>query len=168
MSAINPKKKFEYPYLPQGREILYVSEDNPFMARAKQIRNEWSTEKNHPTGAVVVFDGSIIGEAANRARIKNGRLINLHKKFCLRRFFHIKTGEKYWVCPGCAKLKDHAEVSAIRSAIKKGYSTEGADLYLYGHWWCCKPCWDSMIAGHIKDVYLLENSEVLFGNKVKK
>lgn len=36
------------------------------------------------------------------------------------------------------------------------------DLYLWGHWWFCEPCWNAMIEAGIRDVYLLENSEVLF------
>jgi deoxycytidylate deaminase len=157
--------KIMYPYLPKGRTILYVPDSNPFMARAKQVRNELSTEKNHPTGAVVVAGGRIIGEAANQAAFKSEWLVDLHKRFCLRRLFHIKTGESYWICPGCAKPRNHAEASAVRDARKKGADTRSADLYLYGHWWCCQPCWDAMIAGGIKDVYLAEGSDALFGKK---
>jgi len=151
-----------YPYIPEGREIFYVPESNQFMARAKQVRNEYSTDPNHPTGAVVVVSGVIIGEAANQASLRNAWARNLHKKVCLRRLFHIKTGEKYWVCPGCAQPRNHAEWGAVRDAQKKGNTTQGADLYLYGHWWCCKPCWDAMIAGGISKVYLLEESTSLF------
>lgn len=33
-----------------------------------------------------------------------------------------------------------------------------ADLYLDGHWWCCKACWIFMNAFSIKDVYLRDDS----------
>ncbi|NCC70053.1 hypothetical protein EOM09_00520 [bacterium] len=35
---------------------------------------------------------------------------------------------------------------------------KGADLYLDGHWWCCKICWMFMNAFYIKDVYLRNDS----------
>jgi hypothetical protein len=36
------------------------------------------------------------------------------------------------------------------------------DLYLWGHWWCCKLCWDKMIEVGIKNVYLMEGVDKLF------
>jgi deoxycytidylate deaminase len=36
---------------------------------------------------------------------------------------------------------------------------------MWGHWWCCKPCWDNMIAAGIKNVYVIEGSEILFNKK---
>ncbi len=35
---------------------------------------------------------------------------------------------------------------------------KGADLYLDGHWWCCKVCWMFINAFYIKDVYLRDDS----------
>jgi deoxycytidylate deaminase len=74
------------------------------------------------------------------------------------------TGEGYDLCEGC-NSKFHSEPSAIRDALSKNKDTEGADLYLWGHWWCCKDCWDSMISAGIKNVYLLDGSEKLFNKK---
>jgi deoxycytidylate deaminase len=162
--STNPNK-IEYPYLPEGRNILYVPESNQFMARAKQVRDEKSTDKSVPTGSVLTTDGKIIGEAANLAALTSKRLIRFHKRFCLRRLLNIKTGGKYWLCPGCAKPKNHSEARAIMNAKRNGNSTQGADLYLYGHWWCCRPCWNEMTKAGIRNVYLLEGSEILFNSK---
>ncbi|KKU70114.1 MAG: hypothetical protein UX94_C0011G0042 [Parcubacteria group bacterium GW2011_GWA2_47_21] len=152
--------KINYPYLPEGREILYVPESNPFMAEAKKERNTNSTENNHPTGAVVVFGGKIIGRGANQAAIKNKFIQNFHRDFfCIRRMLKIKTGTKYWLCPGCADFHNHAEVLAVADAVKNRGDIAGADLYLYGHWWCCRLCWDAMVSAGIKNVYLLRGSE---------
>lgn len=152
-----------YPYLPEGREIKYVSISDRFMAEAMNERNNFSTDLNHPTGAVVVLNGNILGIASNQSALRNNTLIDLHKNyFCIRKILKIKSGEKYWLCPGCASSSHHAEYRAVKDAIKKSKNIEGADLYLYGHWWCCKSCWDSMIKAGIKDVYLVEGADELF------
>lgn len=152
-----------YPYLPIGKSIQYASETNQFMSEAKRLRDNFSTDFNHKTGAVVVKDGLIIGSAANRSKISNKYLINAHKNgFCIRKFLKIKTGQKYWLCPGCASSKYHAEYRAVVDAQNKGNLTKGADLYLYGHWWCCKSCWDQMIEAGIENVYLVDRANILF------
>lgn len=152
-----------YPYLPEGRDIKYVPISDVFMAEAMNVRNNLSTDSLHPTGAVIVLDGKIIGKGANQSAFRNKKLIELHKKgFCIRRFLKIPSGQKYWLCPGCSASKHHAETRAVKDAFKKREMTTGADLYLYGHWWCCKPCWDSMIKAEIRDVYLVDNADDLF------
>ena len=152
-----------YPYLPEGRTIKYVPVHHEFMAHAKVVRDTKSTELNHSTGAVVVLGGAIIGHGANRSLLKYGFLQNVHKDYvCIRRILKIPSGQKYWLCPGCASSKRHAETLAVKHALKNKKSIKGAVLYLYGHWWCCKPCWDSMIAAGIKDVYLVEGADELF------
>lgn len=150
-----------YPYLPEGREIKYVPVSDLFMSEAMNMRNNFSTDQNHPTGAVGTFENKIISKASNQSKLKNKKLIDFHKnKFCIRRFLKIKTGTKYWLCPGCATHHQHSEYQVSEELIKKGI--KGADLYLYGHWWCCKPCWDAMIRADIKNVYLVDNAEQLF------
>ena len=152
-----------YPYLPEGRTIEYVPADNEFMREAKRVRDLDSTELNQSTGAVVVLHGKIIGRAANQAALKNETLQKFHKNgWCLRRLLKVPSGQKYWLCPGCAKNKHHAEYGAVRDALSGGKSIEGADLYLYGHWWCCKPCWEAMMKARINHVYLVEGADGLF------
>ena len=158
-----------YPYLPSNRDVKFVPLDNPFMAEAKAFCKEHTTDRNHPTGAVIVKDGAIIGRAANQSGYKSKILIEWHKKWmCFRKWFKIKSGEKYWICPGCSTSKQHAESGAVREALKNTKDISGVDLYLWGHWWCCKPCWDAMINAGIKDVYLLENSSELFDKNNSK
>ena len=156
-------EKIEYPYIPEGRDIKYVSGDNPFMALAEKVRNTESTDAVHPTGAVVVLSGEVVGKAANQARLKNKTARIWHGKgLCIRRIFKIPSGQKDWLCPGCALSKHHAELQSIKDALRNRKSIQGADMYLYGHWWCCKPCWDGIEKAGIKNVYLLEGSEKLF------
>ena len=152
-----------YPYLPEGRTISYVPAGDPFMKEATRVRNECSTDANHSTGAVIVEKGMVIGRGANQSAIKNKKLLERHKNgLCVRKFFHIPSGKKYWLCPGCASPRHHAESRAVQDALSRRASIAGADLYLYGHWWCCKPCWDAMIGAGIRNVYLADGADALF------
>ncbi len=147
----------KYPYLPEGKKILYVPEDHPHMQRAKGRALEHSLDDAVKTGAVVVRGSIVIGEGANGS--------DYHKtNECERVKRGMPTGQGYELCEGCHP-KNHAEPRAIADARTSGHSTEGADLYLYGHWWCCEPCWRAMIEAGIANVYLLERSEILFNNK---
>ncbi|MDP3661414.1 MAG: deaminase [bacterium] len=147
----------QYPYLPEGREIKYVSEDNVFMRAARDYALAHSLDNFQKTGSVVVQRERVIGRGAN------GSLY--HKEYgCERVRQHIPTGDRYDLCEGCHP-KNHSEPKALADARTRGETTHGADLYLYGHWWCCKPCWDAMIDAGIRNVYLLEGSEKLFNTK---
>ncbi|TSC84609.1 MAG: hypothetical protein G01um101417_140 [Parcubacteria group bacterium Gr01-1014_17] len=147
----------QYPYLPEGRTVEYVSADNQFMRAAHEYALAHSLDDFQKTGSVVVKNGRIIGQGANGNRY--------HQEHgCERVRQRIPTGERYDLCEGC-NPKNHSEPKALEDAISHGEDTRGADLYLYGHWWCCKPCWDAMLAAGIKNVYLLEGSEKLFNTK---
>ncbi len=152
----------KYPYLPPDRQIYYVPKDNPFMQEAEKAQKIESTDNKNPIGCVLVKDGKILEKAGNRSKITNPKLIELHKKYCLRRLLHIPSGKGYFLCPGCATSKNHAESTLISKAQKNKIETKDADIYLFGHWWCCKPCWDTMIKAGIKNVYLVEKAWELF------
>lgn len=126
------------------------------------MRNEQSTDHSVPTGAVIVKEGMVVSSGANKSALKNPALVAFHKKYCIRRMLGVPSGKMYWLCPGCASSRHHAESRAVKEAKSKRQATGGADLYLYGHWWCCKPCWDKMIAAGIKDVYLIEGATEKF------
>ena len=156
-------KNIKYPYLPEGRSIEYVDSLNQYMSRAKEVART-SNDQSFPTGAVIVSNGKIIVEASNKTPLSNNFLKNLHKKHCIRRMFGVPSGQKYWLCPGCASHENHGEyraASLLQKKFPQKINTE-IDLYLWGHWWCCKPCWDKMIEVGVKKVFLLEGSEVLF------
>jgi deoxycytidylate deaminase len=147
-------KNFNYPFLPEGRVIGYVPENNPFMLAAKEFARQYSLDKNIPTGAVLVRDGEIIGYGTNGS--------NYHADHgCERVKLGIPTGQQYELCEGCSP-KNHAEPRSIEDAKKSGNNTHDADLYLWGHFWCCEPCWNSMIENGIANVFLMEKSEILF------
>lgn len=161
--------QISYPYLPSGRTILYVDSNNEFIKAAEVACKELSTERQHPNGAVLVKDGKVIAIAASQSAIKNEKLLEWHRKgLCVRRILKIPSGQKYWLCPGCASSKNHAETLVVKEAQKNGVSTSGADLYLWGHWWCCESCWNAMISAGVRNVYLLSGSEKLFNRNSKE
>lgn len=134
------------PYLPGGRQILYVASDNKFIKAAKNYALTHSLDPAHRTGAVIIDGGKIIGYGANGSAF--------HKtNGCERKRQNIPTGEGYDLCEGCSPI-NHAEQKAIADVESKGLSCKGADLYLHGHWWCCESCWNAMIKVGIRDVYL--------------
>lgn len=149
-----PVSSINYPYLPAGREIRYVPEGDPFMREAREFAREHSLDKTVPTGSIIVKGGRVIGRGANGS--------DYHEEHgCARVRQGVPTGEHYELCEGCHP-KNHSEPRAIADARSRGEDPRGADLYLWGHWWCCKPCWDAMIAAGIRSAYLLEGSERLF------
>ena len=155
-------KDIGYPYLPAGRSFEYVPASDPFMMLAAEACRNSSTDLNHPTGSVVVLKGVVQGSAANQAAIRSPILVKAHKNLCVRKLLHVKTGTRYWLCPGCASPRSHSEPRAINDARRQGHDTEGADLYLWGHWWCCEPCWRAIIGAGIARVCLMEGSEETF------
>lgn len=146
------KKKINYPYLPEGREIKFAKPDNSFMVAAKKATEKTGCRKQ-PTGAVLVRDGKIIMTATNAG---------LTVDVCPRVLKGSKTGTDYHFCKEVCKQEGHSELSVVRKAREKGIETKGADVYLWGHWWCCQPCWEEMINGDIRDVYVEENADQKF------
>jgi len=149
--------KVIYPYLPASKEIKFVPKDNFFMQEAKIISQEKGCVKQ-PTAAVIVKEGRIIGRGTNAGKKVDS---------CPRAEKGSKTGEDYYFCKEVCFQEGHAEVMAIRNAKENGIDANGADLYLYGHWWCCKDCWDEMIKAGIKNVYLVEKASEKFKLKDK-
>lgn len=151
------EKNIKYPFLPEGREIKYVSANNSFIVEARAFAREYSLDSSMPNASVLVQGGVIFASAANGS--------DYHKNHeCERVKQGIPTGQGYELCEGCHP-KNHSEQSVIRRALESGHFTEGADLYLWGHWWCCEPCWNAMVDAGIRDVYLLEGSEILFNRE---
>lgn len=144
----------EYPYLPAGRSIVYVGIDNPFMAAAREYARKNNTVK-HVGAAVVVKRGRVIGRGSIGAGFHGKR------GGCIREEMDVPTGTQYELCEGCG-YEYHSEASAIRDSKEKNENTQGGDLYLWGHWWACEPCWNAIIEADILNVYLLEGSEKFF------
>jgi len=148
------RELMRFPYLPPDRIILYVEGSNRYMQMARKVADELSLDTEHPTGAVVVKDKRVLGRGANGSEYHQ-----IHG--CARKGQGSVTGEEYDLCEGC-NPRHHAEPSAIREALANAENPHGADLFLWGHWWCCKPCWECMIKHGIRKVYLVEGAEKKF------
>lgn len=144
----------EYPYLPAGRSIEYAPATNEWMRQAKEFARVHSLDDSMPGAAVIVRGGEMLGIGANGSDYHR-----LHGCERVRR--GIPTGQGYELCEGCHP-KNHSEETAIQDARKRGNDVNSATMYLWGHWWCCEPCWKAMIAAGIDRVFLLERSERLF------
>lgn len=146
-----------YPYLPGGRTILYVPATHQCMVLARQIAQRQSLDKVMPTAALIIKNKVIIGSGVNGS--------NYHRKHqCQRIILGCKTGQGYEFCEGCHP-NNHSERRAIQDTRSRGHDTKGADLYLWGHWWCCQPCWEAITNTEITNVFLVNNSEVLFNKE---
>lgn len=145
-----------YPYLPESRKIKYVDSNNEFIVAARAFAKEASLDDKMPNASVIVYKGKIVGKGANGS--------NYHKEHgCERVRQNIPTGQGYELCEGCHP-KNHSEPQAIAEAqtTLNSQNLSEADLYLWGHWWCCEPCWNAMNTAHLRDIYLLKDSEKLF------
>lgn len=143
-----------YPYLPAGRTIKHVGLENPYMREAREWARTYSLDKAMPNASIVVKGGKVIGRGANGS--------DYHETHgCERVRRGIPTGHGYELCEGCHP-KNHGEPRAIADATKSGHDTVGANLYMWGHWWCCEPCWNAMLEAGIDNVFLLKDSEKLF------
>ena len=145
----------EYPYLPEGRSFKYVPHDHPMMLEAANAREIHSGDPSYPVGGVLVKDGRIIARAGNG--YNQGRQTHI----CPRLVLECPSGTGYDLCtlhdsPG------HAEHMCVDQARKAGEDTQGADMYMYGHWWACEPCWNKLIEAGIRDVYLTDDAHIRF------
>lgn len=147
----------QYPYIPKDVNIEYVPESNEYMILAKEYARIHSLDKVMPTGAIIIKDSNVIGIGANGSDYheKNG---------CERVKQNIPTGQGYDLCEGCSP-KNHAEPKSINNSLEQDNNPNGADLYLWGHWWCCEDCWNIMLSSGIKQVYLMKGSEILFNKE---
>lgn len=150
-------KKITYPYIPAGKLIAYVPVTDPYMQAAKTHAMKFSKDAVMPTGSVVVKSGEIVGRGANGSAYHE-----THE--CERIKRGVPTGQGYELCEGCHP-KNHSEPKAINDALTKVTNLRDAALYLWGHWWCCEPCWNAITSAGIDRVFLLENSEDLFNKE---
>lgn len=144
--------------MPDGRSLKFVSADHPHMQEAAHARETMSGDPVYPIGGVLVKDGEIIGKAGN------GFNQGARTHVCPRIVQECPSGEGYDLC----SLHDpagHTEVMTLQNAREAGHDPAGADLYMFGHWWACKPCWEALIEAGVKDVYVVDDAHERFSRE---
>ncbi|MDA1038300.1 MAG: hypothetical protein O2877_01260 [bacterium] len=149
----------EYPYLPEGKTFQFVPGDNPFMQAAKKAADERAGDRINPVGVALVKDGKILVTSGNGHDLGRG-----HVHVCPRVVLECKTGEGYDLC-NFHQPEGHAEPGAVKVAKKQGIDIDGADAYMYGHWWACEPCWKVLLDAGLNHFYVLEEAHVVFDKK---
>lgn len=148
------KKHINYPYMPADGRIVYEPADDRYLVEAKEFARAHSLDHAMPNASLLVRGSTVIGRGANGS--------DYHEKHgCERVRLGIPTGQGYELCEGCSP-KNHSEPRAIADARAHGHDPNGAEIYLWGHWWCCEPCWRAMLDAGVTTVHLREDSETLF------
>ncbi|MBU1126167.1 hypothetical protein KJ758_00995 [Patescibacteria group bacterium] len=148
--------KPEYPYMPEGRSLEYVPADHPYMLEAKKAREECAGDPLFPNGAILVRDGQVMVRAGNGYN-QGSQTVHV----CPRVVQECPSGTGYDLCP----LHDHdghAEAMLMKVATEQGINVHGADVYMYGHWWCCEPCWTKMIEVGVARVFVTDDAHERF------
>lgn len=144
--------------MPEGKTIKFVPLNNKWMQAA---RKECDTNGNcswWPTGAVIVKGNKIISRGANKG---------VYNAICPRVEQQCPSGTGYELCTRHCKQTGHAEKNAILAAERENYDLTGADMYLFGHWWCCQSCWESILRHDFGEIYLLENAHKIFTKEAR-
>lgn len=145
-----------YPYMPEGRAFGFVPAMHPHMQAAKRAQEDCAGDSLFPVGIVLVKEDVVVARAGNGYNLGSGA-----RHVCPRVVLECASGTGYELChlhdaPG------HAEPQLMQAAHEQGIDPFGCDVYMYGHWWCCEPCWKTMIDAGIARVYLLENAHEVF------
>lgn len=136
-------------------EYKKTDENNYFMGLAR-TQSGLSTDLRRPIGSIIVKDSVVVGFGSNQATLRWSWLQRWHRMYCVRKILGIRTHNFYFVCPGCALFRNHAEARAIRDVGSLFYFTRPPyEMYLYGHTYCCSRCEESMIKLGITKVYTL-------------
>lgn len=130
-----------------------MANDNQFITAARLIAEKSGCAKQ-ATGAVIVVNQQIAASGCNAGK---------KMKNCPRVAQNFPTGQGYHLCKQLCEQIGHAEETCVNNFLNKKFVQTGEPaLYLWGHWWCCEPCWKAMIGAGINTVYLVENATELF------
>lgn len=141
---------------PQNAELYeYVDAKNPYMIEAYKEACK-SGCGSRQVGSVIVKEGKIIARGHNSG--------NREPAPCPRVEQNLPSGIGYELCPHCGEsdLMCHAEADTIKNAEIFGADTSGGELYLFGHWWACAPCWKKALAAGIMKIYLVYEAATIF------
>lgn len=129
------------------------------MIAAELARRVCAGDSLYPIGIVLVRDEHVVARAGNG--FNRG---SISKHICPRVVLDCPSGTGYDLCT----LHDsvgHAEPMLMQVAVEQGIDPVGCDVYMFGHWWCCEPCWKVMIDAGIRDVYVVDDAHERFSRE---
>ncbi|MBI2472965.1 hypothetical protein HYV70_00210 [Candidatus Uhrbacteria bacterium] len=149
----------DYPYMPPDRHLKYVPVDHPFMIEASRAREECAGDSLYPVGIVLVKEEKVIARAGNGFNKGPGEI-----HVCPRVVLDVPSGTGYDLCT-LHDAPGHAERMVLEQAARLGVNPEGADAYMYGHWWACEPCWTALLKAGIRDLYVTDDAHERFSRE---
>ena len=149
----------DYPYLPPGRHLKYDSVEDPFMLEASLARQTNAGDSLYPVGAVLVKEGIVIARAGNGFNKGPGQV-----HVCPRVVLDCPSGTGYDLCT-LHEPPGHAEQMVLSEALRLGADPQGSDMYLYGHWWACEPCWTALLQAGVRDLYVTDDAHERFSRE---
>ena len=169
---ISGEKFWEKEFITEDEEVAFFRSrelyktaplTSPFWDAAKEAAVKHSLTPDFPIGIIAVKNNEVVAEAGNgNGYHQKNENTEGHKDGCVRKYlrqeaknagYAIPKGLSHDMCPGC-----HTDSHAEANLIKTRANLEGADIYMYGHFWCCKSCWQKMKAAGVNDVYLPEDN----------
>lgn len=142
------------PYTPEHKRIIVVPLE---FCEPLQIAKEYA-EKHAKDPKYKLASVMVLGQYKDQKSIicKGANGSDYHTKHgCERQRLGTPTGEGHHLCPGCSSV-NHSEQQAIKYALSLAppYIIKGFDLYMWGHYHCCKSCWKEMLKYKVGDVFI--------------
>lgn len=161
ISLKSPSGK-QIPETVEGVLYMYASLDHPHMraaydyAKSLYIVKGWNAMTSPATALVKNNEVVVVANAGDEWHQRQGA--------CERVRLNLQAGVGYDQCPGCHP-DNHSEKVAVRKAQLAGIDLTGAEAYMYGHWWYCASCLQTLLGAGVTTFYILENADVLFDRK---
>lgn len=157
--------------MPADRFLKYVPADHPFMLEAAKAREECAGDPLYPVGIVMVKparpddpgrsggDGVVVARAGNGFNRGPGKV-----HVCPRIVLDCPSGTGYELCD-LHDAPGHSERMVLQAAREAHVDPVGADVYMFGHWWACEPCWTALIEAGVRDLYVVDDAHERFSRE---
>lgn len=145
--------------MPVDRFLKYVPVDHPFMIAAAKAREECAGDPLYPVGIVMVKNDEVVARAGNGFNRGPGKV-----HVCPRIVLDCLSGTGYELCD-LHDAPGHSERMLLQAARDAGVDPAGSDVYMYGHWWACEPCWTALIEAGVRDLYVAHDAHERFSRE---
>jgi deoxycytidylate deaminase len=157
----------KYPFIPDGWSFEYAPMSDTFMALA--VTTVEKLERDNPEGNRITYSIIALPDTKGALQIvEQSPNHTIHKSFCPRVAINSTSGKDYEYCPHYCAYENHSETAAILKAKARGLDVKGGHVYMGGHWWCCAPCWKSMIDAGISHVHAIADATARYDEKARR